>query len=96
MRFVSFNANGIRARMHQLDAIRKKHQPDVLAVQESKVADDICPLDEVQALGYPHVHYFGQKGHYGVALLSQIEPLEVQCGIPWAEEDQQRRFISAV
>lgn len=96
MRFVSFNANGIRARMHQLAAIHKKHRPDVLALQEIKVADDIFPLEDVQALGYPHVHYYGQKGHYGVALLSQIEPLEIQCGIPWAEEDQQRRFISAV
>jgi exodeoxyribonuclease-3 len=96
VRFVSFNANGIRARLHQIDAIRQKHQPDVLAIQEIKVADDIFPLEDVQALGFPHVNFYGQKGHYGVALLSTVAPKEVQLGIPWAAEDQQRRFISAV
>ncbi len=95
MRFVSFNANGIRARLHQIDAITASHAPDVVALQETKVADEQFPLEDVQALGYPHVNYYGQKGHYGVALLSKIEPDTVQLGIPWGDEQQQRRFIEA-
>ena len=95
MRFVSFNANGIRARMHQLAAIREQHDPDVLALQEIKVADDQFPVDEVRALGFEHVHYFGQKGHYGVALLSKAPPVTLTLGIPWRASDQQRRLISA-
>ena len=93
MRFVSFNANGIRARLHQLESITKKHQPDVIAVQETKVADEQFPLDDLRALGYPHIDYYGQKGHYGVALLSRAPAQAVQLGFPWRDTDQQRRFI---
>lgn len=95
MRFVTFNANGIRARLHQIEAITETHAPDVVALQETKVIDDLFPLEAVQAMGYPHVVIHGQKGHYGVALLSKSEPAEVQCGFPWREADQQRRFVSA-
>ena len=95
MRFVTFNANGIRARLHQIEAITESHAPDVIALQETKVMDDMFPLETVQAMGYPHIVIHGQKGHYGVALLSKSEPTEVQCGFPWREADQQRRFVTA-
>lgn len=95
MRFVSFNVNGIRARQHQLQLLTEQHSPDILALQETKVIDDDFPLDALNELGYPHVAYYGQKGHYGVALASRT-PLEaVQLGVPWRAEDQQRRFVSA-
>ena len=32
MKVVSFNINGIRARLHQLEALIEKHQPDVIFV----------------------------------------------------------------
>lgn len=70
MKIVCFNINGLRARPHQLAALIEKHQPDVIGLQETKVSDEQFPLADVQALGY-HVHYHGQKGHYGVALLSR-------------------------
>ena len=69
-RFVSFNINGLRARPHQLEAIRDIIAPDVIGLQETKVHDDAFPLQSVQQLGY-HVEFFGQKSHYGVALLSR-------------------------
>ena len=95
MRFVSFNVNGIRARQHQLEAVTAQHAPDILALQETKVVDDDFPLAALESLGYPHVAYYGQKGHYGVAVASRA-PLEaVQLGIPWRADDQQRRFIGA-
>jgi exodeoxyribonuclease-3 len=96
MRFVSFNVNGIRARLHQIAAVRESYDPDVVAIQEIKVADDAFPLEAVKACGFEHVHYYGQKGHYGVALLSNNPPTSVQLGIPWGPADQQRRFMSAV
>ena len=95
MRFVTFNANGIRARLHQIEAIREAHLPDVIAVQETKVDDAEFPMDAVQSIGYEHVSIHGQKGHYGVALFSSTPPKDVLCGFPWREADQQRRFISA-
>ncbi|WKV51149.1 exodeoxyribonuclease III [Dickeya fangzhongdai] len=94
MKFVSFNINGLRARPHQLAAIIEQHQPDVIGLQETKVHDDMFPLEEVKQFGY-HVFYHGQKGHYGVALLTKAEPLAVRRGFPTDEEDAQRRIIMA-
>ncbi|RUO55493.1 exodeoxyribonuclease III [Pseudidiomarina homiensis] len=92
MKVISFNINGIRARLHQLQALIEKHQPDVIGLQETKVHDDQFPLADVEALGY-HVLFHGQKGHYGVALLSK-QPLEnPQLGFPTDPEDAQRRMI---
>ena len=94
MKVVSFNTNGIRARPHQLQALRERYDPDIIGIQESKVQDSEFPLEMVSGLGY-EAAYFGQKGHYGVALLSKQAPLEVQKGYPGDAEDAQRRLISA-
>ena len=59
---VSFNINGIRARQHQLEAIRDQLDPDILGLQEIKVHDDMFPLADIENLGY-HVEHFGQKSH---------------------------------
>ncbi|WJW80639.1 exodeoxyribonuclease III [Moellerella wisconsensis] len=94
MKFISFNINGLRARPHQLAAIVEKYQPDVIGLQETKVHDDMFPLDDVKQLGY-HIYYHGQKGHYGVALLLKNPPLAVRKGFATDDEDAQRRIIMA-
>ncbi|MEQ6885033.1 exodeoxyribonuclease III [Salicola sp. Rm-C-2C1-2] len=94
MRFVTFNVNGIRARMHQLEQLVNDYQPDVIGLQETKVADNQFPAAEVEKLGY-YVNWFGQKGHYGVALMSRNEPVRVQRGYPWDDDEAQRRLITA-
>jgi exodeoxyribonuclease-3 len=94
MRIVSFNINGIRARPHQLEALRATYEPDVIGLQETKVQDAEFPKETVEALGY-HVVYHGQKGHYGVALLSKAPPSRVVYGLPEDGEDAQRRLITA-
>ena len=92
MRLVSFNINGIRARFHQLDAIIDQLAPDIIGLQEIKVADEDFPHEQLQHLGM-HIHNFGQKGHYGVALLSRDPPASMQYGFPWDSDSVQRRFI---
>ncbi|SEM48670.1 exodeoxyribonuclease III [Halomonas caseinilytica] len=97
MRLVSFNINGIRARLHQLEALVDRHRPAVIGLQETKVQDSEFPVAAVEALGY-RVYYHGQKGHYGVALMCcreqcPEEPELVQRGFPDDDEDAQRRMI---
>ena len=94
MRIVSFNTNGIRARQHQLLALREKYDPDIIGIQETKVQDAEFPLEMIHDLGY-HAEFFGQKGHYGVALLSKNKPVDVYKGYPNDLEDAQRRLITA-
>ncbi|UJF19868.1 exodeoxyribonuclease III [Vibrio sp. SS-MA-C1-2] len=94
MKIISFNINGLRARLHQLQAIIDKHQPDVIGLQEIKVHDDAFPLADVEAMGYK-VFHFGQKAHYGVAMLCKNEPLSVQRGFDSDDDEAQRRIIMA-
>lgn len=92
MKIISFNINGIRARLHQLQALIDKHQPDIIGLQEIKVHNDMFPVEDVEAMGYK-VYFHGQKGHYGVAMLCKNEPTDVQYGFPGDDEDAQRRMI---
>ena len=93
MRMVSFNTNSIRVRLHQLEAVIKTHSPEIIGIQETKVTDEDFPVDAIADLGY-HAEYFGQKTHYGVALLSKCAPNKVIKGLPGENEDAQRRFIA--
>lgn len=94
MRIISFNINGIRARPHQLEALRDSYDPDVIGLQETKVQDPDFPRQMVEDLGY-HVSFYGQKGHYGVALLSKQAPLSGSLGLPSDTGESQRRLITA-
>ncbi|MCG7488069.1 exodeoxyribonuclease III [Vibrio sp. Of14-4] len=92
MKVISFNINGLRARLHQLQAIIDKHQPDVIGLQEIKVHDEAFPLQEVEAMGYK-VYFHGQKAHYGVAMLCKKEPISIRKGFPTDNDDHQKRMI---
>ncbi|MDB0070404.1 exodeoxyribonuclease III [Gammaproteobacteria bacterium] len=94
MKIVSFNMNSIRARPHQLIHLRDTLDPDIIGIQETKVNDPEFPVDEIKEIGY-HPEYWGQKGHYGVAILSKKKPLEVQKGFIKDTADDQKRFIQA-
>ncbi|MBB1126699.1 exodeoxyribonuclease III [Thiospirillum jenense] len=89
---VSFNINGLRARLHQLQALCEYLQPDIIGLQESKVADESFPTAAITSFGYL-AHPYGQKAHYGVALLSKTAPLSIQKGLPTDSLDAQRRLI---
>ena len=93
MMFVSFNVNSIRTRLHQLEALIESHNPDFIGLQETKVRDEEFPVEAIRELGY-HVHFHGQKTHYGVALLSRIEPDQVVKGYPGDAEEAQCRLIT--
>lgn len=95
MKVVSFNTNSIRARSHQLQALKQRYDPDIIGIQETKVQDPDFPVDMIEQLQYKAC-FFGQKTHYGVALLSRRAPLSVQKGYPSDAEDVQRRLITAV
>ena len=95
MKVVSFNVNSIRMRMHQLEAVIAKHNPDFIGLQETKVNDPDFPLETIQNMGY-QVEFHGQKTHYGVAILSKYPFKKVIKGFTGDDELAQRRFIGGV
>ncbi|MCW8876678.1 MAG: exodeoxyribonuclease III [Kangiellaceae bacterium] len=92
MKVISFNINSLRARPHQLEALVESHQPDVIALQETKVDDPEFPHEMIESIGY-HAVFHGQKGHYGVATLSKEAPISYEKGFPTDESDAQRRAV---
>ena len=92
MKIISFNINSVRARPHQLEYIRDHLDPDIIGLQETKVHDDEFPVELINEIGY-HCEYWGQKGHYGVALLSKRKPLEISKGFLKDTVEDQKRFI---
>ena len=94
MRLVSFNVNGIRSRVHQLSAINDSLCPDILGLQEIKVANESFPSDSLSHLGL-HFNYHGQKGHYGVAIGSKNVPIEIKKGMKTDSDNAQKRLIQA-
>ncbi|MFT5563094.1 MAG: exodeoxyribonuclease-3 [Candidatus Azotimanducaceae bacterium] len=94
MKAVSFNVNSVRVRLHQLEAVITKYQPEVIGLQETKVTDEDFPLEAIESLGY-HAAFTGQKTHYGVALLTKSPMTNVQTGFPGDTDESQKRFVSA-
>jgi exodeoxyribonuclease-3 len=92
VKIVSFNTNGIRTRGHQLDQLKAVYDPDIIGIQETKVQDIDFPCDMLEGLGYK-ASYYGQKTHYGVALLSKTDPVTIAKGLPGDAEEAQRRLI---
>jgi exodeoxyribonuclease-3 len=92
MKIVSFNVNSLRQRLHQLQSVVDKHNPEFIGLQETKVQDHEFPLEAVEAMGY-NVVYAGQKTHYGVALLSRSPCIDPCYGFPGDDADAQKRFI---
>lgn len=94
MKIVSFNVNSVRLRLHQLQAVIDKHQPDVIGLQETKVDDPVFPEEQIRALGYK-VSFHGQKTHYGVALMTRNPQRNIRKGFDTDTADAQRRLIAA-
>jgi len=94
MKIVSFNINGLRARPHQIEELVKSQSPDIIGLQEIKVHDEMFPHEIPKSVGY-HAYYYGQKSHYGVAIFSKEEAVNVEYGFPNDDDDSQRRMIIA-
>ncbi|RVU85537.1 exodeoxyribonuclease III [Leucothrix sargassi] len=93
MKIASWNVNSLRVRLPQVLAWLEAAQPDILALQETKVTDDVFPEAEIRAAGY-EVVYNGQKTYNGVAVLSKVKAENVLFDLPGLE-DPQRRITAA-
>ncbi len=95
MKLVTFNINGIRARLPRLTEYLQREQPDVACLQELKCADDALPIGDIEAAGY-HAVWHGQKGFNGVAVLAKGRaPVLRQVGLPGDPDDSHSRYIEA-
>ena len=50
MKIISFNVNGLRARLHQLSKLIEKHSPEIICLQETKVDNENFPMESINYL----------------------------------------------
>ena len=103
MRIATWNVNSVRTRLEQVLAWLQQERPEVLCLQETKVTDELFPLEAFEGLGYATA-ISGQKAYNGVAILSRLLLEDVQIGfdalLPHDPESpglsEQKRVISAL
>jgi len=93
-RIATWNVNSLRVRMPQLLEWLENAQPDIVALQETKVQDKDFPADALEMAGYK-VIYSGQKSYNGMAIISRdLDAEEITTDIPGLD-DPQRRILAA-
>ena len=71
MRVATWNVNSLRARQERVEAWLGEVEPDIVLLQETKLADDAFPSLAFEALGYESFHH-GEGRWNGVAILSRV------------------------
>ena len=93
MKIATWNVNSLRVRLSQLEQWLGVNDFDVVALQETKLADQDFPRAQIEALGYA-IAVSGQKTYNGVALLSR-RPIESTVTELPSFADPQRRLLAA-
>jgi exodeoxyribonuclease III len=93
VKIATWNVNSLRVRLPHVKDWIESEQPDVLALQETKLRDEDFPRDEVESLGY-RVAFSGQPTYNGVALLARERIADVLTDID-GFEDPERRILAA-
>ena len=95
MRIATWNVNSLRARLPRVEEWLGYARPDVLCLQETKLADAAFPHLAFAALGYESVHH-GDGRWNGVAILSRCGISDVTTGFAdHLEPDTDTRIITS-
>jgi exodeoxyribonuclease-3 len=94
-RLATWNVNSLNARQERIEQWLADVRPDVVCLQETKLADEAFPALAFQALGYESAHH-GEGRWNGVAILSKVGLDEVVYGFgDGADPDSDARLITA-
>jgi len=95
VRVATWNINSLRLRLPVLEKVVAELSPDIICLQETKVPDELFPMDGVRALGFDHVVFRGMKSYNGVAVLSRV-PLEELPSRNWCDKEDCRHVAVAL
>ena len=96
MRIATWNVNSLKARQARVEEWLAYARPDVLCLQETKLADAAFPHLAFSALGYEAVHH-GEGRWNGVAILSRVGIQDEVAGMPAAApgDPTEARIVTA-
>lgn len=93
LKIATWNVNSLKVRLPQVLDWLGEQQPDVLALQETKLTDADFPTLDLANVGYQAV-FAGQKTYNGVAILSRLNASDLVIDLP-GMNDPQRRVLAA-
>lgn len=94
VRIATWNVNSLKARLPRVEEWLADVQPDIVCLQETKLADAAFPSLALQALGYESVHH-GEGRWNGVAILSRVGIEDPQNGFGPDDDDPEARLLWA-
>ncbi|MCX7934065.1 MAG: exodeoxyribonuclease III [Planctomycetota bacterium] len=86
MLIATFNCNSVRQRLPLIISWLERHQPEALALQETKCRDEEFPKAELEKAGW-RAYFRGEKSYNGVAWLTRREPIAVSFGLQDGKDD---------
>jgi exodeoxyribonuclease III len=94
VRLATWNVNSLNARLARVEEWIDYARPDVLCMQETKVADAAFPTMAFSALGYESASH-GDGRWNGVAVVSRVGLDDVVRGFGGPADDQGARLLAA-
>jgi len=94
VRIATWNVNSLNARLPRVLEWLEEHRPDVLCMQETKLADEAFPSLAFAQLGYEVVHH-GNGRWNGVAIASTLGAENPTQGFGSLEDDYGCRIVAA-
>ena len=95
MRIATWNVNSLGARLGRVEEWIGYAQPDILCMQETKLADAAFPHGAFATLGYETASH-GDGRWNGVAIASRVGLSDVAVGMGSSDDDNGSRLIGAV
>jgi exodeoxyribonuclease-3 len=89
VKIATWNVNSLRVRLPHVLRWLEREQPDLLALQETKIQDEEFPADAFTQYGYSAT-FSGQSAYNGVAILSRQPPSGVSLEIAGYVDEQKR------
>jgi exodeoxyribonuclease III len=94
MLLISWNCNSIRARMPRLLELLETHQPDVVCLQETKVAAERFPHLELAMAGYTAIdHSSGTWNGVAVLVPVDVDASAATFGLPGQPRPEEARWL---
>jgi exodeoxyribonuclease-3 len=94
MRIATWNVNSLNARLERVEEWIAYAQPDVVCMQETKMADTAFPALALSALGYESAPH-GDGRWNGVAIVSRVGLDDVERGFGPGVDEQGCRLVAA-
>jgi exodeoxyribonuclease-3 len=97
IRIITYNVNGIRAAIKKgfIDWL-KTNPADIICLQEIKANEEDIDREAIESAGYrPFIFSAQKKGYSGVAILSKLEPDNVEFGHGKKQSDFEGRVLRA-